>query len=37
VLTMNTTMQDRAGVKVETAKIVCDASAYSLDLTVIES
>jgi GntR family transcriptional regulator len=37
VLTVNTTMQDRAGVKVETAKIVCDASAYSLDLTVIES
>ncbi len=37
VLTMRTCMQDRQGNKVDTGEMTCDASAYSLDLTVVES
>ncbi len=37
VLAMRTCMQDRQGNKVDTGEMICDASAYSLDLTVIEA
>jgi GntR family transcriptional regulator len=37
VLTMRTCMQDRQGNKVDTGEMICDASAYSVDLTVVEA
>jgi DNA-binding GntR family transcriptional regulator len=37
LLTVTTCMQDRHGNKVDFAEMVCDASEYSLELTVVES
>jgi DNA-binding GntR family transcriptional regulator len=37
VLTVRSTMQDRSGIKVDVTEMICDASSYKLDLTVIET